>query len=104
MLYSFITFSDASTLRISVFKFSLRYNIFLGSCSSVKSNRTLDNDEESSDDGKNETGDEEDDEVTEVEDFLVEEKKADFEIQSEHYNSLVTHVMHQRAFTSNEVR
>ena len=82
-------------------KFSL---IFLGSCSSVKSNRTLDNDGESSDGGENETDDDEDDEDTEVEDLLVEEKKADFETQSEHYNSLVTHVMHQRAFTSNEVR
>ena len=85
--------------------------MYSGSCASVKSNRTLDGaeapseDEESEDDSDTDEVDEDEDEEddTEVEDCVVEEQKAREREEGEHYNSLVTHVMHQRAFTSTSV-
>ena len=84
--------------------------MYSGSCSSVKSNRTLDGAEAASEDEDTEDEsdtdevdeDEDDEDDTEVEDCVVEEQKV-IEMEGEHYNSLVTHVMHQRAFTSTSV-
>ncbi len=69
----------------------------------------MDNEGSDESDGKDDTDevdDDDDDEDTEVEDHFVEETKVEkyrTVAQSEHYNSLVTHVMHQRAFTTNEI-
>jgi len=97
--------------------------MYSGSCSSVKSNRTLDHvdvdvddavasddddDDTEEEDDTDEVDEDDDDDDTEVENLAVDgglEKApavAASEVQDveEHYNSLVTHVMHQRAFTS----
>ena len=91
--------------------------MYSGSCSSVKSNRTLDRGDDGVDDDEDESQDEDDsggdgeddddDDDTEVENNATDEKVNDDDEEEdaatddgEHYSALVTHVMHQRAFTS----